>query len=187
MPNFSISNLVMNHPMIFKGIKFNLTWATDEEMHRLMYAYYATQDMAFPDESLMTLKIQLKADLISEYWNKLAELKKIEYDPIENYNRYEESADKNISSGNNSSKGVSNRFEYPMNVAASKQTGKVDSNESGNFKSDTDNKHTAHIHGNIGVTTSQQMMQSEFDIQKIFSRMKQEYIKEYENLFMVVI
>ena len=187
MPDFSISNLVMNHPIIFKGIKFKLTWVTDEEMRHLMYAYYVTQDMAFPDEDLMTLKIKLKADLISEYCNKLAELKKIEYDPIENYNRYEESTDKNASSGSNSSKGVSDSFEYPMNVTASKQTGKVDSNESGNFKSDTDNKHSAHIHGNIGVTTSQQMMQSEFDIQKIFSRMKQEYIKEYENLFMVVI
>ena len=66
MPNFSISNLVMNHPIIFKGIKFNLTWATDEEMRRLMYAYYVTQDMAFPDEDLMTMKIQLKADLIME-------------------------------------------------------------------------------------------------------------------------
>lgn len=44
---------------------------------------------------------------------------------------------------------------------------------------DTENVHTGRIHGNIGVTTSQQMLQSELDISRF------NIIQEITNLFMV--
>lgn len=44
----------------------------------------------------------------------------------------------------------------------------------------SDRKHTAHIHGNIGVTTSQQMLQSELDISEwnIYSHITDLFIEE---------
>ena len=44
---------------------------------------------------------------------------------------------------------------------------------------DTEDVHTGRIHGNIGVTTSQQMLQSELDLARF------NIIQEITNLFMV--
>ena len=187
MQTYPSSNMVLNHQAIFLPIKFNLTWATDSEIRELMLNYYYTQDMVYPNENLMVLKLQNKADLISDYWNKIAELKKIEYDPIENYNRYEESTDNNINNSTTKNDTNSNAFEYPMQQVDKKPVSTADGTNNTKYDSTNDNKHSAHIHGNIGVTTTQQMMQSEFQIQALFTRMKEAYIKEYENLFMVVI
>ena len=74
-----------------------------------------------------------------------------------------------------------------MQQVDKKPVSTADGTNNTKYDSTNDNKHSAHIHGNIGVTTTQQMLQSEFQIQALFTRMKEAYIKEYENLFMVVI
>lgn len=56
-------------------------------------------------------------------------------------------------------------------------TNSSEQNTEGN--EDTENVHTGRIHGNIGVTTSQQMLQSELDISRF------NIIQEITNLFMV--
>lgn len=53
-----------------------------------------------------------------------------------------------------------------------------DSEQNTEGKKDTIDKHTGRIHGNIGVTTSQQMLQSEIDIARF------NIIQEITNLFM---
>lgn len=56
---------------------------------------------------------------------------------------------------------------------------KNDSKQNTEGNEDTENVHTGRIHGNIGVTTSQQMLQSELDIARF------NIIQEITNLFMV--
>lgn len=179
------SNMVINHQSIFLPIKFGLNWVEDTQMRDLMLNYYLTQDMAYPDESLMVLKIQNKANLISEYWNKLYKLRSIEYQPIENYDRYEDIQETGLSKGQSSNSGTSLYSEFPMESPLKKSVNNTDSNSSANSEANTDTTRKAHIHGNIGVTTSQQMLESEINLQKQLSMLKQLYIKEYEDLFFI--
>lgn len=179
------SNMVINHQSIFMPIKFGLDWVEDTQMRELMLNYYLTQDMAYPDESLMVLKLQNKANLISEYWNKLYTLRSIEYQPIENYDRYEDITETGKSKGQSSSNGNSLYSEFPMESPLKKSVNNTDSNSSANSEANTDTQRKAHIHGNIGVTTSQQMLESEINLQKQLSMLKQLYIKEYEDLFFI--
>lgn len=179
------SNMVINHQSIFLPIKFNLDWVEDTQMRDLMLNYYLTQDMAYPDESLMVLKLQNKANLIAEYWNKLYNLKRIEYQPIENYDRYEDITETGKSNGKSNSSGTSLYSEFPMESPLKKSVNNTDSNSSANSEANTDTTRKAHIHGNIGVTTSQQMLESEINLQKQLSMLKQLYIKEYEDLFFI--
>lgn len=179
------SNMVINHQSIFLPIKFNLNWVEDTQMRELMLNYYLTQDMAYPDESLMVLKLQNKANLISEYWNKLYTLKQVEYQPIENYDRYEDITETGKSNGSSKSSGTSLYSEFPMESPLKKSVNNTDSNSSANSEANTDTQRRAHIHGNIGVTTSQQMLESEINLQKQLSMLKQLYIKEYEDLFFI--
>lgn len=182
---YPTSNMVINHQSIFLPIKFGLDWVEDTQMRELMLNYYITQDMAYPDESLMVLKLQNKANLISEYWNKLYNLKSIEYQPIENYDRYEDITETGKSNGSSKSSGTSLYSEFPMESPLKKSVNNTDSNTEANSEANTDTQHKAHIHGNIGVTTSQQMLESEINLQKQLSMLKQLYIKEYEDLFII--
>lgn len=61
--------------------------------------------------------------------------------------------------------------------SANTMTNSSEQNTEGN--EDTENVHTGRIHGNVGVTTSQQMLQSELDLARF------NIIQEITNLFMV--
>ena len=187
MTNYPTSNMVINHQSIFLPLTFGLNWVSDSEMRALMKNFYLTQDMAFPNEEMMVAQMQNKADLIADFWNKIGELAKIKYEPIENYDRYEDSLDNDSTSGSSSSSSESNAFEYPMEAPLKKQVASSDGNGSASSSAKSDRKHTAHIHGNIGVTTSQQMLESEIELRRQLSRLKELYIKEYNEFFMLVL
>lgn len=99
----------------------------------------------------------------------------MEYDPLENYNRienYGESGNNsNQSSSSNSSTGSgtvtnnraaensANYEPYDKSQSSDSASGTSGTSASGSYTT----KHNSHIHGNIGVTTSQQMLRSEWE------------------------
>lgn len=187
MPNYPTSNMVINHQSIFLPIQFHLNWIKDTEMRSLLLNYYLTQDMAYPDEKLMVVKLQNKADLIAEYWNKMSEIKNIKYEPIENYDRYEDVQENGSTSGTSNSNSEANNYEFPMETPQKKQVAASNGSGNASAESTAQNTRKAHIHGNIGVTTSQQMLESEINLQKQLSMLKELYCKEYNDLFMIVL
>lgn len=113
----------------------------------------------------------------SEAWGKIADALEVEYSPIENYDRMEESEDSGNVNGNANSQNYNTSFESDN----FKATQKNDTN------SDTTSRasHKSHIHGNIGVTTSQQMINEELklretDIYKIIAN-------EFKNKFCIAV
>lgn len=110
-------------------------------------------------------------------WYKALQIK---YDPLNNYDRYEEYTDtrSGTSSGSYKENGNSNsngtteqqRSAYDSNAYQPYQkeimAGNVsDSNTGSDSRTNNENiNHKAHLYGNIGVTTSQQMLESELDI-----------------------
>lgn len=85
-------------------------------------------------------------------WGKYAELLSIEYNPVENYDRYEDYTSN-----------LSAESESVNRAAVYDQTGMVDTTSSSGSGSNAATNR-GHIHGNIGVTTTQRMMQSELDL-----------------------
>lgn len=125
----------------------------------------------------------------SKRWNrtftKWYEALQIEYNPIENYDRIEDwnEAGKGNASSSDSASSTSDNFVTAYNSDTLHQESQNKSSASGSqtTKSEDENERHGRIHGNIGVTTSQQMLQSELElaefnlIQQITDIFKQEF------------
>lgn len=102
-------------------------------------------------------------------WQKLYNTTQIEYNPIENYNRKEEWTD----SGNGSGTGSQTAFDSRtmQDVSGS--------------RSDYASKHIGHAHGNIGVTTTQQMLERERTV--VNYDLVQTIADEFKNYFCLLV
>lgn len=134
-------------------------------------------------------------------WKKALDL---EYDPIYNYDRHEEWADegtdtgtvKNDESATSSEKSSGNgdtetsvttydSGKYkPDGKSASKQSAESSGTDKSNRTETRDlrngAKHTGHLYGNIGVTTSQQMLEAELEISywNLYEHMADVFVRE---------
>lgn len=101
-----------------------------------------------------------------ETFKRLYETISAQYNPIENYDRYEEIEDINVSNskinsiGNSLDKVSGYDSEQMENASSNKNDSLTDSNSNGT------NTHNAHIHGNIGITTSSQMQSEVLSLYK---------------------
>ena len=146
----------------------------------------------YADANMMKGQIDLFFSQHMRTFTKWVKALAIEYNPIENYDRMEDWTDvnhniesstgniKNDSNGNSSSNNTDNTNnnvsafdDYSMSphdssVTSSNSSANSSANSSSNSitngSSDGNSTHTGRTHGNIGVTTSQQMLQSELDI-----------------------
>lgn len=99
----------------------------------------------------------------SEKWKHIYDAMMKEYNPLENYSMVE---DENVNTDiTNTSNGSSNVFGFNTQSVDGVPDGKneVSNTTSGKFK---DNYRQLKRSGNIGVTTSQQMLESELEIRK---------------------
>ena len=99
----------------------------------------------------------------SEKWKHIYDAMMLEYNPLENYSMVE---DENVNTDiTNTSNGSSNVFGFNTQSDDGVPDGKneVSSTTSGKFD---DNHRKLTRSGNIGVTTSQQMLESELEIRK---------------------
>lgn len=125
----------------------------------------------------------------------------IEYNPLENYDRHEEWEDITDQNGTGSSNSTgsidttgnsntettksafdSSSYQPYDNVQITESTN-TDSSDSTNttMSNDVDSQHTGRVHGNIGVTTSQQMLQAELDLGywNIYERITDLFLREF--------
>ena len=102
----------------------------------------------------------------------------VQYDPLNNYDRYEEWTDNdNVSGKTETSAGVNTTGQDELSVTAydsdqyhnkekTDSSGTSESTGSSETNTDAESKHSGHLWGNIGVTTSQEMLREELDVQK---------------------
>lgn len=105
-------------------------------------------------------------------WEKLLATTKLEYNPIENYDRNEESTDnteqRSLTNGSTTTVDSTRGF----NDTKSTEAGRTVSETGGGVNTNTDVTRNSRVHGNIGVTTTQQMIEEErrvssFDIYEV--------------------
>lgn len=102
----------------------------------------------------------------------------VQYDPLNNYDRHEEWTDNDKVSGKTeTAAGVNTTGQEELSVTAydsdqyhnkEKTDSSGTSESTGSSKTNTDgtSTHSGHLYGNIGVTTSQEMLREELDVQR---------------------
>lgn len=121
----------------------------------------------------------------------------IEYSPLENYDRMEHWTDETDGTGSSNSSGSVNTtssdtselqksafdqstyspYEKTINAGT---VGSTSSDSTGTTMSN-DSEHNGRIHGNVGVTTSQQMLQAELDLGywNIYKKITEMFLQEF--------
>ena len=121
----------------------------------------------------------------------------IEYAPLENYDRMEHWTDELDGAGSSQSVGTldntttdttertksaydSSTYQ-PYDKVESRTVSDTDSTDRTNTTINNDNEHNGRIHGNIGVTTSQQMLNQELDLGywNLYQRITQLFLQEF--------
>lgn len=149
---------------------------------------YGQQALAHPDPEYMRRYVPIWSKRRLGIWSKLLKTTELDYNPIENYDRTEEITEHRetgrktttttTATGGDVTEGSSNTehqvsaenvYTYqPDNkdTASDNVSVRRTTDTSGNVgESGTDSfTHVNHTHGNIGVTTSQQMIEAERDV-----------------------
>lgn len=137
----------------------------------------AEMEIIYPEPDIMKNAIGLWSNKQLESWERMYKAMQLEYDPIYNYDRFEEWLDSNTATTHSNTNSNLNRKGSTKHQVNAFNSGITDSNIDSIDNTDTDNtntnsnnsaigEHSGHLYGNIGVTTSQQMLQSEIDISK---------------------
>ena len=137
----------------------------------------AEMEVLFSNPTTMRSVIGIWSSAHLDSWTKMWNTTKLEYNPIENYDRQEDWTDNNktnskvqskdVGTGKNHSTYISKAAGFDSgNLVTSGQNDNDSNNEStqiGNSEGNSNEelKHTGRVHGNIGVTTSQQMIEEE--------------------------
>lgn len=153
----------------------NLTLPADIDKDTLvnnLLAELAELELIYSDFNFMKFMIGVWSSKELSTWERITRASNKVYDPIENYDRYEDWNDNvNQNTTNNSQLSTNGNtvhdvagFNASALVTASKDTSTENNTGYATNNSISTGLHNGRIHGNIGVTTTQQMLQSELDI-----------------------
>ena len=119
-------------------------------------------EVLYPNPDFMKMAVEVWSKERVSVWEKLYETTILEYNPIENYDRMETGTNSasGTSSGENESKTSSTAYDTNTFADRDKQVsgGSNEFENTGSF--------TTRVHGNIGVTTSQQMIEAQREVVK---------------------
>ena len=140
-----LDGLVLPAGMDADNVKDNLLLETE------------SMEILYPNTLFLKMAIQVWAAERLDVWTKLYNTTQLDYDPIENYDRKEQSSSSNTGGASGSTTVTGSATSYNSDdfadVSKSVSSGSNQSNSSGTYAS--------RVHGNIGVTTTQQMIEQE--------------------------
>lgn len=160
-------------PSLFEGVEFPSNISVQDFVDSLLMQCGEMQ-VLYSSPPLLKSLIHVWSDISQYTWNRLAATLTAEYNPIENYDKMEEWQDSSINnsrytnSTNNTSNGSTKEQVYGYNnlntpadnsASTSSSTSADTSDSAGNTTITGSRK--GHAHGNIGVTTTQIMLESE--------------------------
>lgn len=191
MKEINWTNLIAwyGYDEIFKDIK--LPTLINKEL--LLNNIISKIDILTPiyvDMPILNLKIQNFFLTNYDIYDRLSKAFKLEYDVIENYDRIEESTTKENENSNLNTTNKNN-FENIDSISAYDSNSFTNSNKnaSNNTEQNTSTNNvdkntiiSSRIHGNIGVTTSQQMLESELKLRpkmNIYEIISNDFMNEF--------
>ena len=112
-------------------------------------------------------------------WERMATALFEDYNRLHNFDRYEDSADNENTASSGTANSVNTVNGYNGDAEHDKQS------TSGKSEMKRGNKHTAHLYGNIGVTTSAQMLDGELGIRK--KDLVSIIVREFKEAFCIMV
>lgn len=159
-----------------------------------LLAQCAEFEILYPDPEIMKLTVGYWSSTMLPIWQKLYNTTILDYNPISNYDRTETFLETHDGSGvvNNTGNSITNNTNINYRTGINTQDGfqATAQNTDNNTNSSTDSsrstteakiEHASHTYGNIGVTTTQQMIEAERNvvqfsiIQKIIDDFKERF------------
>lgn len=135
----------------------------------------------YPEAGYLKYAIRTFFKIWYRTFDKWARALETDYNPLENYDRHEEytngSRVKSTTDGTTTNTGLVTAYDS--------ETLKTNDQNQGRDHSDAEGTASGHgnsyIHGNIGVTTSQQMLQAELDVQRfnIYQAITDTFLQEF--------
>lgn len=221
----SILGLYQAQPNLFEGLTLPEGIVKDDLVNNLL-AELAELECIYPNPAFMKTMIAIWSRKELPIWNRIARAAAANYNPIENYNRYETYTDVNNgdkkSSGNQSvsesgtHKEISNNLSQSDNnnlntvagfnsetmVNSTGNSGSANSATETETTNNIDNgsetdttvreqsnnvvQHDAHLHGNIGVVSSQDMLRQEIEIAPLLD-VDDYIINSFKNRFCLLV
>lgn len=146
-------------------------------------------ELLYPDPNFLTPAITAWAKKWKWTFDKWARALELQYNPLENYDRLEEMTDQrdvkttdqtrtDVSNSNQESVAAFNEDEFQPRTSTDSSGYSANS---GDLITGEKFSHRARLHGNIGVTTSQQMLQSELDIARfnLYEQIADIFVSEF--------
>ena len=133
----------------------------------------------YPDFATMQLAIKMFSKKRLDAWQRMATALFENYNPLHNFDRFEESNDDETNSSSGDANSVNSVNGYNGDAEHDKQI------THGTSNSTRGNKHKAHLYGNIGVTTSAQMLEGELAIRK--SDLINIIVREFKENFCIMV
>lgn len=132
-------------------------------------------EVLYPNLEFFAMRIGMWSRKHQYNWKKLYDTTLLEYNPIENYDRMEEWNDTDTENGSSTvtneimNTGTVTEQNTAFNAGLADHAKEISDNDTTNNGSGTNKRDAKHsssgrAHGNIGVTTSQQMIQSEREV-----------------------
>jgi hypothetical protein len=146
---WTYDNTIFNDMVVPAGV--NKTELVDALLYDL-----AELEILYPDPIFMKHAIAAWSKKELTVWERVARAAAADYDPISNYDRIEHWEDKSSSSSGGSQTDTVVGYNASTQQPASGSTTTASGSGSGT--------HDGRIHGNIGVTTSQQMLEQELEL-----------------------
>lgn len=119
-------------------------------------------EILYPNPAFLKHAIDVWSKERLSVWQKLYETTILEYNPIENYDRIEEGS--NTASGNSGGTNTATHSNTAYNSDTFSDTSKDVNSGTNEFENQTEFQ--SRTHGNIGVTTSQQMIEAQREVVK---------------------
>lgn len=172
----SILGLYQANPEVLNGLFCPPQLDRMALIHNLLMEL-AEFEVLYPDPDFMMQAIATWSNKEGPIWAKLYATTELEYNPLENYDRMEDYDDtattsntmSSTSNGTSSGNGTTSNKVSAFNDTSLQPRDETTSNDSSSSNSETNgessgqsnSKHVGRVHGNIGVTTSQQMLEEE--------------------------
>lgn len=147
----SVVTMLKYDPTLFDGVDFPPGIDKDTAINAILLQN-AELELIYSSIEPLKIAIEVWSKSRAWTWQRYAKMLSTDYDPIENYNRMEESSTQLTASNNSKTKSAVYNETEMVDTASGESSG----NNSGTTSS--------HIHGNIGVTTTQKMIEEELNI-----------------------
>lgn len=163
-------------------------WAESHraELEDKIIEHYYMRQIGFETPGRFKFELNKKMREIMPYYIELFKTTQFNYNPIENYNMKEGSTDVSTGSESGTGKSTSRVSDTPQgsieNIDKYMSSAQKEDHENAS-KTDSKLTHEAHRTGNIGVTTTQQMIEQE---RKIILNIDMLIIEELNELFLGV-